>query len=75
VFFEIKNELYFFDQDDSGHWYMIPSDIREKWNKLKTLDLDENDNYLIWCESGMNDYMIGGGISNINFSPTRNLKN
>jgi hypothetical protein len=54
---------------------MIPSDIREKWNKLKTLDLDEDDNYLIWCESCVNDYMIGGGISNINFSPTRNLKN
>jgi hypothetical protein len=69
-FFEINTETYFFDQDDSGYWFMIPSDKREKWIEVKTLDLDEeNDNYKIWLESHMEDYMIGGGISNINFAP------
>lgn len=62
---------FFFSQDDSGHWYMIPSDKREIWNELSQLDLDEYDNYQKWQDAGFEDYMTGGGIGGIEFVPIK----
>jgi hypothetical protein len=31
---------YFFDQDSSSHWYMVPESIRDVWTKWRDLDPD-----------------------------------
>lgn len=29
---------YFFDQDDSSHWYLIPENLREEWYRLSEIE-------------------------------------
>lgn len=33
-----KPTRYFFDQDSSSHWYMVPESIREVWTRWQALD-------------------------------------
>lgn len=59
---------YFFDQDESCHWYMIPSERREEWVKAREINLDTDEGYAEWCKGNWDDYRIGGGINDINFN-------
>ena len=57
---------YFFAQDDSCHWYMIPVEKRTRWNEVNKMDIDTDEGYEAWQE--FNDYLTGGGIGDIEFS-------
>jgi hypothetical protein len=59
---------YFFDQDDSSHWYMIPAERRVEWNKAKEMDMEIDYSHKAWCDAGWDDYRTGGGISDIEFT-------
>lgn len=48
----------YFKQDDSCHWYFIPKERSEEWDKwISTADYEEDDRF--------NACLIGGGIENI----------
>ena len=57
---------FFFDQDSSSHWYMLPVDLKEQWNKLNTSDEDDQDT-IDEFEKIFAEYRTGGDISNITF--------
>ena len=59
---------YFFDQDESCHWYMIPSERRDEWQKAKELDLETDEGYGAWEAGNWENYMTGGGISQVDFN-------
>ena len=58
---------YFFAQDDSCHWYMIPVEKRELWDELNSIDTETDHWYDRWCDSGFDSYRVDG-ISHIEFS-------
>lgn len=62
-------ERYFFDQDDSSHWYMVPENLREKWQELTENDIDPTD-YERQEEFGVlfDRYRLDGGITDIHFA-------
>ena len=35
-------ERFFFDQDMSCHWYLVPASKREAWNEWTELDEDDD---------------------------------
>lgn len=57
---------YFFDKDDAGHWYMIPSELQQEWIRLNVEN--EEDDYEEF-EEKFGNYHVGGGIENIHFIP------
>lgn len=59
-------QKYFFAQDDSCHWYMIPAEKRQRWNEINEMDIETDEGYEAWQE--LEDYRTGGGISDIEFS-------
>jgi len=61
---------FFFSQDDSCHWYMIPVERREEWSKASDLNLDTDEGYDEWQNGNWEDYRTGGGIGDIEFTPT-----
>lgn len=61
---------FFFAQDDSCHWYMIPTERREEWSKARDLDLETDEGYEEWQKGDWEDYMTGGGIGDIDFIPS-----
>lgn len=61
---------FFFSQDDSCHWYMIPTERREEWSKARDLDLETDEGYEEWQKGNWEDYMTGGGIGDIDFIPS-----
>lgn len=65
---EAKAKEFFFDQDESSHWYMIPSSRREEWNKAREMNIDTDAGYDQWCIEGWDNYRTGGGINDIDFS-------
>ena len=62
----LNSERYFFDQDCSSHWYMVPVSLREDWVLLNTDDEDDYDT-ISKFESKFGQYSLGGGITNITF--------
>lgn len=58
---------YFFDQDTSSHWYMIPFDMRDNWNKL---NIENEDDVYEMFEEVFGQYRLSGGIEHINFLPS-----
>lgn len=38
-------QLYFFAQDDSGHWYMIPAHLRVLWDQADSLQGNNEEAY------------------------------
>lgn len=58
-------QKYFFAQDDSCHWYMIPAEKRQRWNEVNKMDIDTDEGYEAFQE--FEDYRTGGGISDIEF--------
>lgn len=67
----MENQTFFFDQDESGHWYMIPTGRRELWNKLNNIDTETDGWYGQWTQAGFDDFRTGGGISDIEFVPVK----
>lgn len=57
---------FFFDQDCSSHWYMVPADMKSKWNELNTDDEDDQDTIDLF-EEAFGEYRLGGGITHITF--------
>lgn len=37
-----KQNRYFFDQDNDGHWYLVCATNRKQWNKWLELDSDDS---------------------------------
>lgn len=62
----MKKKRFFFDQDSSSHWYMVPVDLKEQWNKLNTSDEDDQDT-IDEFEKIFAEYRTGGDISSITF--------
>lgn len=62
-------QAYFFDRDDSSHWYMIPVELREEWIALNKLDPDDEENWDAFDK--FEDYRTGGGICHIEFTVTK----
>lgn len=63
----VKLTQYFFSQDESSHWYMIPSERREEWNKAREMNIATDEGYQKWCDDGWDNYRTGGGIGHIDF--------
>ena len=64
----IPPKKYFFAQDSDSHWYMIPAEMRETWNKYTVNDIAWDDYEK--QEEFTNlffGYMTGGGINHIEF--------
>lgn len=40
-----NNKLYFMDQDDDCHWYIIEADKRTEWNAWLNLDGDDESSW------------------------------
>lgn len=60
--------LYFFDRDNSGHWYMIPAEEKGLWQTFKNEDEDNEDANALF-NSLFSAYRTNGGISDILFTP------
>lgn len=75
LFMEIsKDELteklphrYFFDQDQSSHWYMIPEGLRDDWDELMVRDEDDEENNEE-IEDNFSEYRLDGGIRYYSFT-------
>lgn len=48
-------------RDDSAHWYIIPSEKAEEFNKL----LDETDDEYTEFEEKFSKYRTGGDVNNV----------
>lgn len=57
-------DRFFFSQDDSCHWYMIPEKWKEEWYKL--IEDEECWDKPEWGK--FEKCRTGGGISNISFT-------
>lgn len=67
-FNEASTQRYFFDQDVSGHWYMIPAKLKSEWLRFTINDISEEDYDAIGeFEKLFNEYRLGGGITKISF--------
>lgn len=62
----LEKERFFFDQDCSSHWYMVPVSLREEWNRLNTDDEDDYEK-IEEFEDTFGQYSLGGGITHITF--------
>jgi hypothetical protein len=64
----IENKRYFFDQDESSHWYLIPEEWRDEWEKLNdeevenAWELDEWQKYEDCRIDGITDYSFENPI-------------
>lgn len=53
-------------KDDSGHWYIIPSDLKDTWHNLEEKAFQEDD-YEAQEEfiKVFGQYMTGGSLNNV----------
>lgn len=72
----IVPERYFFDQDESSHWYMIPVRLREEWKRWEYLCeryysecemMDSEVNEMEVLDSIFDKCRLSGGINYITF--------
>ena len=56
---------YFFAKDDSCHWYMVPEDLREEWDRLS--DYGDDDDAIDEFEDKFGEFRTGGGINHYSF--------
>ena len=68
----LESGKWFFGQDESSHWYMIPFELRDKWQEMTLNDFDDDDYEDIEeFERLFGEYMLGGGIESYVFeNPT-----
>lgn len=62
-------QRYFFTQDESSHWYMIPVELKEVWDRLA--HLDDCWEYDAWRQ--IEEHRLGGGINDITFEKPSNI--
>lgn len=70
---ENKSERFFFSQDCSSHWYMIPLSLKSEWDRLNTDDEDDYDTIDEFSKL-FSQYMTGGGITHITFENPEKMK-
>lgn len=72
------NKPHFFAQDESSHWYMIPVDLRDRWqqlnNQLPEIEGWDEEDYNSAIDDEFGDFRTGGGIGHIEFIPRQNTK-
>lgn len=56
-------ERYFFAQDESSHWYMLPVRLKEQWDCLS--QKPNGWEYDGWLE--IEEHRLDGGIESITF--------
>lgn len=66
------HQLYFFAQDDSGHWYMIPAHLRALWDQANALQ-GNGEAYEVAMEM-FDAFALDGGIHHIEFYLPENNK-
>lgn len=66
--------VYFFTQDDSSHWYMVPVDKRERWtrltNRLPEIEGWDEYDYDNAIDNEFGHFRTNGGIDHIEFIPS-----
>lgn len=66
-------KTFFFSQDDSSHWYMIPTDKRERWrqlnNKLPEIEGWDEYDYDSAIDNEFGGFRTNCGIGHIEFIP------
>jgi hypothetical protein len=66
-------EKFFFDEDENGHWYCIPTKLRKEWAALvhsihsAEMYSEEFDNLCAEFTDTFGEYRLGGGITHIDF--------
>ena len=65
---EHLKKKYFFDEDNDGHWYIIPVEKRKLWSELLNEDTGSENWYERWQAADFDSCRTNGGISNIEFS-------
>lgn len=62
-----KEERFYLDSDDDGHWYCVPVSKAERFNELLWPDdADEADDETFWQE--FNQYSLGGSPNGVTFT-------
>lgn len=61
----VMKERFFFSQDDSCHWYMVPTELRETWNALRYSEVPDDIDTFIRL---FGQYRCDGGINYITFA-------
>ena len=64
-------QKYIFIQDNDCHWYMLPVELKDKFNELNNMDTESDEWYKKWQDADFDSYQTGGGISNIEFIPVK----
>lgn len=62
----ISKKRYFFAQDQDSHWYMIPLELKSQWISFTQNDMEDYD-IIEKFHSIFNEFLVGGGISDISF--------
>jgi hypothetical protein len=56
-------------KDESGHWYVIPEELNDRWNELSEIMDGENQKDFEEAEDKFIEefykYMIGGDLNNV----------
>lgn len=63
-------QAYFLDNDDNGHWYLIPAERREEWVRWSNTGWDWEDDFA----DEANNWLINGGPSSITFFLQKELE-
>lgn len=61
----MKYTKVFAAKDDSGHWYVVPSELESKWKKLLTNleELEGDDDSDVKFEEAFGQYRTGGDLN------------
>lgn len=65
----IEPVRYFFDQDDSSHWYMVPEELQEEWMEWSDTTYEDQmgEERFESLTDKFDQYRLGGGINHIMF--------
>jgi hypothetical protein len=72
----MSTQRYFFDQDESSHWYMIPEEKRVRWEALNEkadeMEAEGKETFVEDCyadiENEFSEYRLDGGIRYYSFT-------
>jgi len=69
---EMENQRYFFDQESGDDWFLIPVELKPRWEELTENDID--DEMVDEFEREFGGFRTGGGISHISFTSPKDIK-
>lgn len=72
---DLENQRYFFDQESGDDWFLIPVELKPKWQELTNSDIPD-DAYELQdeFEREFGGFRTGGGISQISFTSPKDIK-